>query len=337
MFMRRLINNISFFLIAVLLLNCSDTDRGSLDEEILNKQIKEAKLTEFNGFYFVGNYNGRPSLYRYDRKSDKIKIFWNSESERVINLITSPDHNSAFFITKQKQRLKSSQPAIERGRLYRINYELKKAEFITQLEDGIQIIAYWLDKDRFTLIINSIDKVIASYVNKNAQLYNKFGKLLSDKTEIFDLTKDGYPISRMPEPQYVSPNEMFTIIEKNDSLVILQKPSDKEIKTNFYRKKLIQADWAENKRNLILLLTDKSENKDTIEQMNSFIAILDLKDKKAKTIFKNLPLKYFILIGDFLIFDSGIERDLHIRIFNLNKMADFKIIRINGGCSIKNI
>ncbi|KAB2849078.1 MAG: hypothetical protein F9K42_07885, partial [Ignavibacterium sp.] len=157
--MRRLINNISLFLIALLLLNCSDTDRGSLDEEILNKQIKEAKLTEFNGFYFVGNYNGRPSLYRYDRKSDKIKIFWNSESERVINLITSPDYNSAFFITKQKQRLKSSQPAIERGRLYRINYELKKAEFITQLEDGIQIIAYWLDKDRFTLIINSIDKV----------------------------------------------------------------------------------------------------------------------------------------------------------------------------------
>ncbi|MDT3695126.1 MAG: hypothetical protein ROY99_01965 [Ignavibacterium sp.] len=337
MFKQRLINNIFVLIIALLLFSCSDTDKGSLDEETLNKLIKEAKLTEFSGFYFVGNYNGRPSLYRYDRKNDKIKMFWNSEQERVINLITSPDYNSAFFITKQKQRLKSSQPAIERGRLYRINFELKKAEFITQLEDGIQIIAYWLDKDRFTLIINSIDKIIASYVNKNTQVYNKFGKLLSDKTDIFDLTKDGYPVTRMPEPQYVSPDEMFTIIEEKDSLGILQNSSNKEIKTPFYKKKVVQAGWAENKRNLILLLTEKKENKDTTEQMSSFIAVLDLKEKKTKTLFNNLPLKYFILIGDFLIFDSGIDKALHIRIFNLNKMADFKIIKLNGGCSIKNI
>jgi hypothetical protein len=336
-FKQKFIKNIFVFIIALLLFNCSDTDKSSGEDDTLNKQIKEAKPTEFNGFYFVGNYAGKPSLYRYNRKSDEVKMFWHSEEERVINLLTSPDQTAAFFITKQKQRLKSSQPAIEKGRLYRINFEIKKAEFITQLEDGIQIIAYWLDRDRFTLIINSIDKTIASYVNKNTQLYNRFGKLLSDKTEIFDITKDGYPVTKMPEPQYVSPNEMFTIIEKNDSLEILQNPSEKEIKTPFHNKQVVQAAWAENNKNLILLLTDKKEKKDTTEQMNAFIAVFDLKEKKTQRIFNNIPLKHFILIGDFLIFDSGIARDLYIRIFNLQEMADFKSIRINGGCSIKNI
>ncbi len=337
MFKRRYIKNIFVFIIALLLLSCSDKGKSSGVEQTLDKQIREAALTEFIEFYFVGNYSGKPSIYRYDRKSNEVKMFWHSEEERVINLLTSPDQTSAFFITKRKQRLKSSQPAIERGRLYRINFELKKAEFITQLEDGMQIIAYWLDGDRFTLIINSIDKVIASYVNKNTQLYNRFGKLLSDKTEIFDLTKDGYPITKMPEPQFVSPNEMFTITEENDSLTILQNLSRKEIKTSFYNKKVMQTAWAENKRNLILLLIDDKENKDTIDQIIPLIAVIDLKEKMIKTIFNNIPLKHFILIGDFLIFDSGIEKDLHIRIFNLHEMADFKTIKINGGCSIQNI
>ncbi len=59
-----------------------------------------------------------------------------------------------------------------------------------------------MDNDRFTLVINSIDKTIASYVNKNIQVYNRFGKLLSDNTEVYDLTKDGYPITKLPAINY---------------------------------------------------------------------------------------------------------------------------------------
>ena len=264
-------------------------------------------------------------------------MFWNSNDERVINLITSPDQTSAFFLTKRKQRLRSSQPAIERGKLYRIDYELNKVEFITQLEDGIQIIAYWLDDDRFALIINSIDKTIASYVNKNTQLYNRFGKLLSDKTEIFDLTKDGYPVTKMPDPEFNSPNEMFTLIEKNDSLLVQQNSSKKVHPINIRSKKAVQLGWAENNRNLILLLNDKNQVNESDGLSQSLLAIYDLKEKKIKKIFNDVPLRHFVLIGDFLIFDSGIGRDSHIRIFNLSSMSDFRTIKINGGCSLKNI
>ena len=77
---------------------------------------------------------------------------------------------SGYFLTKRKQRLKSSQPAIEKGRLYRIDFEVNKVESITQLEEGIQVIPYWIDNNRFTLVINSIDKTIASYINKNIHI-----------------------------------------------------------------------------------------------------------------------------------------------------------------------
>ena len=337
-----MIRNIIFrntFLIITLLffLSCTDNRRDSVEEELLDQQIKNAQLTGFETFYFVGNHAGKPSLYIYEKETDKTKLFWSSNEERVINLITSPDQSSAFFITKRKQRLRSSQPAIERGKLYRIDYELNRVEFITQLEDGIQIIAYWLDSDRFALIINSIDKTIASYVNKNTQLYNKFGKLLSDKTEIFDLTKDGYPVTKMPEPQINSPNEMFIVVEKNDSLIIQHKTSQKLIRTSFYNKRILQIEWAENNRNLILLLAEKNKNKEPDVLSNAQIAIFDLKDKRTIKIFNDVPLTDFVLIGDFLIFDSGIRRDSHIRIFNLSSMSDFKIIKMSGGCGLKNI
>ena len=185
--------------------SCNDVKDGMQDEENLTNEIKNATITDFTGFYFVGNYLGVPAIFRYDYATDKFKVFWSSKDERVIDLLISPDNKSGFFITKRKQRLKSSQPAIEKGRLYRIDFEVNKVESITRLEEGIQVIPFWTDNDRFTLIINSIDKTIASYVNKNTQVYNRFGKLLSDNTEIFDLTKDGYPITKQPSLNYKSP------------------------------------------------------------------------------------------------------------------------------------
>jgi hypothetical protein len=208
-----------YFMILIVLviafLSCSDVKNNDLDDHNLKKKIENARLTEFSGFYFVGNYTGKPAIYRYDHLADKYKVFWHSNDERVIDLLISPDNNSGYFLTKRKQRLKSSQPAIEKGRLYRIDLEVIKVETITQLEDGIQVIPFWMDNDRFTLIINSIDKSIASYINKNTQVYNRFGKLLSDNTEIYDLTKDkGMSVARAENEAHVMYPSMYELRHK---------------------------------------------------------------------------------------------------------------------------
>lgn len=325
-------------LFIIVIVSCNDDKNNTLDEENLNKEILNARLTEFSGFYFVGNYAGKPAIYRYDYLTDKSTIFWHSADERVIDLLISPDNKSGYFLTKRKQRLKSSQPAIEKGRLYRIDFEIKKVESITQLEDGIQVIPFWIDSNRFTLVINSIDKTIASYINKNVQVYNRFGKLLSDNTDIYDLTKDGYPITKLPSLNYKSPNEMFLVVEKNDSILIRQHSSQKEMKTRFSSKKILQIAWAENNKDLIMLMKSKAEKKTTnLEEGKTLLAIYDLQKKKTVKMFKTFGYNRFVLIGDFLIFDNGIGKDSHIEIFKLESQSNFKTIKINGGCGLRNI
>ena len=322
----------------ILFSSCGDDNQNDVDEDNLNKEIENAKLSEFSEFYFVGNYAGKPSIYVYDHETDKYKVFWHSDDERVIDLLISPDNKSGYFITKRKQRLQSSQPAIEKGRLYRIDFEVKKVESITQLEDGIQIIPFWMDNDRFTLVINSIDKTIASYVNKNIQVYNRFGKLLSDNTEVYDLTKDGYPITKLPTINFTSPNELFTVVEKNDSLFVRQQKSQKEFKTGFLLTKIQQLAWAENNKHLIMLLASKEKGKQSTNDMGkSILTIFDLQKKKIVKMFDTVGSNRFVLIGDFLIFDNGFGKDSHIEIFKLESQSNFKTIKINGGCGLRNI
>lgn len=326
------------FSFTAFIVSCGDDNSSQMDEENLNKEIENAQLKEFLDFYFVGSYAGKPSIYLYDHLTDKHKVFWHSDNERVIDLLISPDNKSGYFITKRKQRLKSSQPAIEKGRLYRIDFEVKKVESITQLEDGIQVIPFWLDNDRFMLVINSIDKTIASYINKNTQVYNKFGKLLSDNTEVYDLTKDGYPITKLPAPKYKSLNEMFSVSEKNDSIIVRQQKSQKEMKTGLSSKKLLQLGWADNNRQMIMLLQSKEQkSQSSLEVDKSQLLVYDLQKKKIVKKFETVGSNRFVLIGDFLIFDNSIGKDSYIKIFKLESLSDYKTIKINGGCSLRNI
>ncbi len=330
-------NKIFPFIFLILFISCSDKN-GNQPDGSLEQEIANAKLTEFNELYFVGIYSGLPSIYRYDNRTGKSKIFWSEADERVIDLLISDDRQTAYFITKKKQRLKSSQPAIERGQLYRIDLITRKVQQVAHLEEGIQMIAFWTDNDRFTLIINSIDKTVASYINKNTQIYNRFGKLLSDNNEIFDLTKDGYPITKLPSLKYTSPNKLFNIIEKSDSIFIQKKSNKEFLKTELSGKVIKQIDWAENNRQVILLLMDDEKTKDLKkDKISSSLIIYDLKLKKTVKSFDGIGYKRFVLIGDLLIFDNGFGRDSYIEMFSLSSLKEKQKIKILGGCGLNNI
>lgn len=330
-------NKLIIFFIILFIFRCTDKNSDSGNAG-LEEEIAKAKLTEFKELYFVGMHSGLPSIYRYDAKSGKTKVFWSSVDERVLELLVSEDRQTAYFITKRRQRLKSSKPAIERGELYRIDLNADKVEQITQLEDGIQMIPFWTDNDRFTLVINSIDKTIASYINKNTQVYNKFGKLLSDNNEIFDLIKDGYPVTKLPPLKFTSPNGMFNIIEKDDSIYIKQSNTNNTIKTTIINKEIKEIGWAENNKQVILLLTNKGEVQSRSKnKITSALVIFDLQKKKIAKTFDAEGYKRFVLIGDFLIFDNGFGRDSFIEVFNLSSLTESRKIKISGGCGLINI
>ena len=75
----------------ILFSSCGDDNQNDVDEVNLNKEIENARLTELSEIYFVGNYAGNLSVYKYDYKTDKSKVFWHSNDERVIDLLISPD------------------------------------------------------------------------------------------------------------------------------------------------------------------------------------------------------------------------------------------------------
>lgn len=325
-----------FITILILFLSSCTDKNDKLADDSLKQEISKAKVTEFKELYFVGIYFGLPSIYKYDFIKDKIRVLWSHKSERVLDLLVSEDRQTAYFITKWKQRLKSSKPAIERGRLYRIDLNTDKVEPITRLEEGIQIIAFWTDNDRFTVVINSVDKTIASYINKNTQVYNRFGKLLSDNNEIFDLTKDGYPVTKLPALENTSPNRLFKIDEKNDTIIVHQSDIKNETKIEFQKKEIKQIGWAENNKQVIFLLMDKSELSSK-EKITTWLVIFDLQKKTVVKVFESAGYKRFVLIGDLLIFDNDFGRDSFIELFNLSSLSEKRKIKISGGCGLKNI
>ena len=323
--------------ILFLVISCQN-DRSDSYNELLEKEIAGAKISEVKELYFVGSYKGKASIYKFSIEANRNKLFWNDEDERVIDLLISEDRLSAYFLTRRKQRLKSSQPAIETGKLYRIDFELQKVEMVSRLEEGIQIIPYWIDNDRFTLVINSIDKTIASYINKNIQIYNRFGKLLSDNNEIFDLTKDGYPITKLPGLEFESPNKLFKVLQNNDSIQVLQTNNKTLLSTGLTKKSIREIGWAENNKQLVLLLSNQDSSKSKLtDNLNTDLIVFDLQLKRIVKTFSDKGFQRFVLIGDLLIFDSGLDKDSFIRIIKLSSLEDYRTIKISGGCSLRNI
>jgi hypothetical protein len=329
--------NFILLFIILLVFGCNERNSGS-ESERFEREIANAKLTEFKELYFVATYSGIPSIFRYQVEKGKTKVFWSHKDEKVMQLLVSDDRQTAYFLTKHQQRLKSSKPAIERGHLYRIDMNIGKVESITQLDEGIQMIPFWTDDDRFTLVINSIDKTIASYINKNTQVYNKFGKLLSDNNETFDITKDGYPITKLPALKYSSSSGRFKLEQKGDTVLIHQSGSKNAIKSIFEKKELKQIGWAENNKQVVILFMENGESESLAQNKpSSLLIIFDLQKKKIVKSFDGQGYKRFVLIGDLLIFDDGFGRDSFIELFSLSSLSENKRIKISGGCSLKNI
>jgi hypothetical protein len=82
----------------------------------------------------------------------------------------------------------------------------------------------------------------------------------------------------------------------------------------------------------------KSISKQQTAGYNNFLLVIfDIKKEKTLKIFDDDGYKNFVLIGDFLIFDSGFGKDSNVIIYKLNPLEEVNTIKINGGCGLRNI
>lgn len=319
-------------LLSLIIISCTDNKNEHLIGDGNHKSIKEFPSPEF--FYFAGATELNPGVYKFNFEKKKSTLIWNSRTEKVIDLIASDDFEKVFFITAVGYGMAGSFPYINKARLYRIDPVTHKAEYLTTIGDVIQIYSYWSEEGNFNLFINSFDPRVNTYVIQNKQLYNQFGRILTDESETFDLLISGYPKFKFKEAKFNSYNGKFRLLNVADSIFVRSQKDKQRIFLQETDHRINDVEWI-SERSLLIYSTIIKENRKQTE-----VATLNIYNTETKEMLKNftgLSLFRFAITNDFLIFDSGFGRNSKIYILNLNDLSEFFKINIAGGCGLRNI
>lgn len=322
--------------VIILLISCSD---DKPDQHMFDFKEKKdgSELPLADKFYFVGETELNPGVYRYNFKTKKSNLIWNSRTEKVIDLVSYSDLEKTFFITAFRYGMAGSFPFVEDAKLYRINPESGRGEFIKDLGDAIQIYCYWTDEANFNIVINSFDPKVNTYVIQNYQLYNEFGKLLSDRSETSDLFISGYPKFVMKEKTTDSPDNRFRVFNIGDSVFIRDKNTGTKNFIKLTNHSLNEVKWIEERSLVIFSTIDTSSPDKTRVPETGSLNIFDLSKMQLVSSDSGKSLYRFALTGEFLIFDSGLEWNSKIGIISLNNLEYYDTINIKGGCGLRNI
>ncbi len=331
--------------LALLLLSSCANHKENKQKEI-NTPVDTTSVNRISrneNFYFVGDINDRPGIYKYYLKQKRSSKFWFRAHESVVLLSHSPKGNRIFFLTATDYGKEGILPFIHNVKLYLLSLDSSKVKLIKSIGSGLQVFTAWETDNTFIIILNSFDKSIANYVDQHTLIYSEFGKKLVDKTKAFDIIKEGYPRPPMVKQKIKSPNGEFEI-NSNDSLKIsiyLKNTSNnKKALITAGNQKLNQIDWTPNNEYAIISTLDISPRNNSLydkQPETSKIFIYSIADKKIAKEWDGGGLKNFILLKNLLIFDNGFGKKSSIKIFNLHTLKMIDSIHIKGGCGITNI
>jgi hypothetical protein len=324
-------------LIIILILSLSSVSCN--DKEKDKKEIKYNSEDDISSFLFAGMINENPGIYKYNFSASNYKEFWSAENEKVVELSYSENKKNIFFVTAKGFGKSGAFPFINDVKLYVINPESGNAGFVEELGSGLQVFTQWKDENNFRIIINSFDKTKFNFINHRSMLFNIYGKKLEDKTQIYDITKQGYPQLPEKEINLTSPDKKYTVKENKDdsAAVYLYVNGAKEFITSI-SKELKQVEWKDDKvfiSSISIEPDNESLYSDNPETSKLFI--YSLKQNKILKMWKGSGVKYFFIIKDKIIFDTGFGDHSKIIIYNYEKQKTVEEIKIDGGCGLKNI
>jgi hypothetical protein len=306
------------------------------EEQKTNLNSTEPKLKDF---LFVGMIKDKAGLYKYEFDKKSFKLWWSDEKEEVVELSYSEKNRNVFFITSKNFGMAGAFPFINNIKLYLINPETGRVNFIEEIGNGLQVFTQWADENNFKIIINSFDKKITNYINHRKILYNIFSKKLEDITEPYDITIQGYPQPPGKKINYFSPKQKYSIESRgDDSIGVYLIEDEKEELIYKSDQQIKQIDW-ENEFLFLSTVKIKPINEDlnTKDPEISKLIIYSLEQKDILKIWGGGGVKNFFVAGDLLIFDNGFGNDSHIAIYDLKYKKIYDEIRIKHGCGLKNI
>jgi len=318
--------------ISILLLSCNNKK----EEQKTDLSSNEPVLKDF---LFVGAVKDKPGLYKYNLVQKTYEPFWSDKKEEVVELSYSEKMQNVFFITAKKFGKTGAFPFINNIKLYLINPETGRADFVEEIGSGIQVFVQWEDEYNFRIIINYFDKTITNYVNHRKILYNTYGKKLEDIAETYDITKQGYPYISEKKINYFSPKKEYSIVSRgDDSIGIYLKEDEKEKLIYKSKQQIKQIEW----RNDFLFLSTlniklNNESVKTENPETSKLIVYSLGQDEILKLWEGGGAKNFFVADDFLVFDNGFHKDSHIVIYNLKTRKIFSEIKIQDGCGLRNI
>lgn len=292
-------------------------------------------------FYFVGMIGENSGLYKFIADKKKVSRFWSNKKEKVVELSYSSDRKNIFFITASNFGKRGVFPFISNVKLYLINKDSSKVKFVQKLGSGLQIFTTWATDNTFKVILNSFDKTVVTYVNKQTFIFSEFGRELVNNSKIFDITKDGYPKPPGKLIKDYSPNNNFRIVFRDSSFtsIYLRTKTEESLITRV-KQRLNQVEWSSDEKYLIFSTIDITPTNKTLydKQPNtSQIFIYNIAQKKISRSFDGGGLKNFFINKNYLIFDNGFGKSSSIQIYNYKTLEPIQSIKIKGGCGLRYI
>ncbi len=324
-----------------LMLGCGDINKNNEVKQEINPSLKKENITQF---IFVGMAGEKPGLYKYNFKTKKSKVFWSSGVEEVMELSFSQDRKSAFFLTARDYGKRGVFPFITRAKLYYINLDSNKVNFVTNIGTGMQVFTEWVDSNNFKVAFNSIDIKVSDYVDQHTFIFNTFGKELLNEKKIYNLFKEGYPSLPKRNIDLKSKQltaELMTVDKDSVNSFYLKKSSENssELICND-NKKLRDASWSYNNNELIFSTVNVTPGNETLyskDPQTSSLYIYSIKNNKIENQWDGSGFKNFFIQNDKLFFDTGFKENSVIIIFDLKNSSPADSIKINGGCGLENI
>jgi hypothetical protein len=292
-------------------------------------------------YIFVGAEKESPKLYQYNSETGKADVYWGPSKGTISGFEYNENYTKAFITTVSSAGKLGAFPFINNVTIFILDVKSKKIEKVKNFGSGIQMIAYWQDTATVRLVMNVIDKTIATYVEQKSALISSSAKILFEENKTYDLAKSGYPLMPVVKPQIVAPAGGFSLNVTENNEVFLRKPGKKQLKLiGGSAFKLHRAAWSPDKKYVVLSTLNISPANETLydaQPATANIYIYSIEDETIVYQNKGAGLKNFNLVYPFVFFDDGFSTNAAIRIFNLQTRELAPAITMPGGCGIINI
>jgi len=324
------------FLACTLLIfvSCEKDSVGNKDAGNYQIETDSSPPKKIDHFFFVGDYGGQSSIYKFDLINNSYKISWYSPKETVFKYLYSKKLKYAFFLTARKIGTSRGLSFIRGIKLYRLDPESSMVEQVSKIGDAIQIFTQWVEMN-FNIQLTRFDLKIASHINKINQLYSPFGKLLKEDIEIFDFINDRYPQFDIRNISLTSPSGNFGVAQSADSIFLRIANDEQKIFIDSTGESINKVKWSNNE-DYVIFTVFKMEDVNG-KKVSSKIFVYYLRDQILKRVEESTKKMNFIIIDNLVIFENGSSYKSFLTIYNFETGEEIYRINIIGGCGLSGI